>query len=372
MGLSASQCRYLSLTARLSDLEFQAQSINNARTTLANKSIDAANAYTQAMNNKVIRVADHSNNTDGVTTQIWTNLTFANASSHGFQIMGNGGNSLVPSPYKEYAAGQEISEDVWKSLPASEQDKFLACNYDLNLQGRNSITLFEKGSNISKEEFQALFAGHKQQATENLDGTYTVNSDIKFTNSISPITEAQYEMLLAKGLNASEASKRPVTTYRATSFVRVLDPEYNGMDIQSLLVSGQGQIVTTTFFNFLVEHGYGTGKYYNVNEDGSRTETTYANLVEEFQNNSITRGVKTVVDWRADESNMFKQALYTEDDAAALAIYEAATAEIQAKDKQLELQVKRIETEHNAVQTEMESVKKVIEKNIEQTFKTFG
>ncbi len=40
MGMSASQARYLNLTARKSDLEYQGQKINQSRSTLANKSAD--------------------------------------------------------------------------------------------------------------------------------------------------------------------------------------------------------------------------------------------------------------------------------------------------------------------------------------------
>ena len=49
----------------------------------------------------------------------------------------------------------------------------------------------------------------------------------------------------------------------------------------------------------------------------------------------------------------------------------AKTEVIQAQDRTLELRLKQLDTEQEALQTEMESVKKVIDKNIEQTFKTF-
>jgi len=48
------------------------------------------------------------------------------------------------------------------------------------------------------------------------------------------------------------------------------------------------------------------------------------------------------------------------------------TKQIQSADKSLELKMKQLDTEHNAVQTEMEAVQKVINKNIESTFKTFA
>lgn len=48
------------------------------------------------------------------------------------------------------------------------------------------------------------------------------------------------------------------------------------------------------------------------------------------------------------------------------------TKQVQAQDKSLELKMKQLDTEHNAVQTEMEAVQKVIQKNIESSFKTFA
>ena len=49
----------------------------------------------------------------------------------------------------------------------------------------------------------------------------------------------------------------------------------------------------------------------------------------------------------------------------------AKTEKIQEQDRTLELRLKQLDTEQEALQTEMEAVKKVIDKNIESTFKTF-
>lgn len=45
---------------------------------------------------------------------------------------------------------------------------------------------------------------------------------------------------------------------------------------------------------------------------------------------------------------------------------------LQSLDQALELQLRRVDTQQEAVQTEIESVKKVIDKNIDLTFKTFA
>jgi hypothetical protein len=49
-----------------------------------------------------------------------------------------------------------------------------------------------------------------------------------------------------------------------------------------------------------------------------------------------------------------------------------ALGRFQQQDKRLELTSKNLDTQHNEVQTEYDSVKKVIDKNIEVSFKTLG
>ena len=56
----------------------------------------------------------------------------------------------------------------------------------------------------------------------------------------------------------------------------------------------------------------------------------------------------------------------------AIADINAKTEIIQQEDRTLELKLKQLDTEHNALQTEIEAVKKVCNKNIEETFKTFN
>ncbi len=73
----------------------------------------------------------------------------------------------------------------------------------------------------------------------------------------------------------------------------------------------------------------------------------------------------------AGEANISEQ-YFTEDDAAAKAKYDADMLKVKVKDQQLELDLKGIESQHKAVETEFESVQKVIQKNIEVSFKIFS
>ncbi|MFA6988801.1 MAG: hypothetical protein WC197_01920 [Candidatus Gastranaerophilaceae bacterium] len=77
-------------------------------------------------------------------------------------------------------------------------------------------------------------------------------------------------------------------------------------------------------------------------------------------------------DWRSDESGTFQDVYNTTDDAAITAIYEAQSAAVQSQDKRLEMELKTLDTEHKAIETEVDAVKKVIDKNAQSSFKTFG
>lgn len=76
------------------------------------------------------------------------------------------------------------------------------------------------------------------------------------------------------------------------------------------------------------------------------------------------------VSWKSGDSTL-QQTTNESDMAKAEADYETTMASIETKDKRFDLQLSQINTEHSAIQTEMESVKKVIDKNIERSFKSF-
>ena len=68
----------------------------------------------------------------------------------------------------------------------------------------------------------------------------------------------------------------------------------------------------------------------------------------------------------------FTESYYTDDDAEAEAEYKRETAAIQVKEKRLQNDLQQVESQQKACETEIDSVKKVIEKNIEKTFKVFS
>lgn len=63
---------------------------------------------------------------------------------------------------------------------------------------------------------------------------------------------------------------------------------------------------------------------------------------------------------------------YTDDDEAADAEYRSKTAALQVKEKRLQMDLQQVEAQQKACENEIESVKKVMDKNIEKTFKVFS
>ena len=76
--------------------------------------------------------------------------------------------------------------------------------------------------------------------------------------------------------------------------------------------------------------------------------------------------------WDTLMSGAVSEVLDTTDDAAAEAKFEKQQADIETKDKKLELTLNELESERNALHTEIESVQKVIDDNVESTFKIFS
>ena len=58
--------------------------------------------------------------------------------------------------------------------------------------------------------------------------------------------------------------------------------------------------------------------------------------------------------------------------AQAESKYNQDMADLENKDKKLDLELKKLDTEHSALQTEYDSIKNVVDKNVENSFKTFG
>jgi len=91
-----------------------------------------------------------------------------------------------------------------------------------------------------------------------------------------------------------------------------------------------------------------------------------------YINDNETTGKKAgeTVEWQDNPS--LAEVHDTSQDSLKAAKHDTEAKKLQLEDKRLEMELKNIDTEHKAIETEIEAVKKVIDKNIESSFKTFG
>ena len=78
------------------------------------------------------------------------------------------------------------------------------------------------------------------------------------------------------------------------------------------------------------------------------------------------------VDESIAASNFIYQGIDSGDYAIALADYDAEVEKLHKRDKEYDLRLQQIKTECDTIHDQIESLKKVIDKNIDETFKSFG
>ena len=102
MGMSASQSRFLSITARMNDVEFKSQSISNTKIRLADESEKVAKEYTAALNKQKLSYTD------------WTSGT-----AEKFDINSANLKDILASKFKLYQGNKEV---VYTEADALDKD----------------------------------------------------------------------------------------------------------------------------------------------------------------------------------------------------------------------------------------------------------
>jgi len=258
MGMSASQARYLQLTARKSDLEFQAQQICQKRLSLAERTQQIATKYSNQINDRHL---------------------YFNA------------------PYT------------------------LETGIDENGNAKPVVNFGESSSTIKRLDY------------------YDITNDIN-------------------------------------------DPNQPGLGMR--IVNADGKIVVPA-----IPAGANPDDYFvdaSIVPNSSDSENTYRNACDyledklrnaewTMQKRNTNENVDNGLDWVDSDfytNSFIDDLLYKDNDSAAEAEYTRDTQTLQSQDKALEMRLNQITTEQKSIETEMDSVQKVIQKNVESSFKTFG
>lgn len=414
MGMSASQMRYCMLTGKKSDVEFQGQQINQQRTTLATET----SAYNAQLLNLVVPTPPSS---DAYTT---TSYTF---SSNGQErnVTGTVYDSVPTSPtYGKYTInysteqiasqgesngtslfvfdGIQYKSNVGNVLTPAITDPMAPGYSALDAQ---NISLIEKDCGIAK--YSTTIAG----AAVNLRTITTDSSSIKYSAADVANLQSIY--------GASYDQNKTYYKYNtgAGTVASPIVPHY--VDASTMVTAG----ATATATSYTAGQVVGVGgtpltlnetQFYTYLENGSKKYVTqsdlatYANTITAMStydvnpNATVTNNAKMTgceINWSTSgrmsaitdaEGNEYSLNVVTKNDNEA---YDNAYNEyeyqknlysqemdninskidiVESQDKKLELKLKDLDTQQQALSTEMDSVKKVVDKNIEASFKAFA
>lgn len=307
MGLSASQARFLQLTARRGDIEYEAQRINFERLQLASDLTDASNKYEEATTNRQLTF---SFNTGSEVQEVV--LSYANYRNYMNQQL----EGLQTTQNKYYLVSQS-----GKIVVGSEEEK------------QQMIEQHSSFDSIAKiQEAKAKTEAFNNQA-EDAEEKIQLSDEDKRLAAIDLTGEYMTRVMT----NADGEEELYYVHQQFSEDDIVVAPDLDNVDV---------------FQNAIKE-----GIYF------------FAQFEKDSESEDMVLKSKG---WETLGGGAISEEYDKTDDAAAEAEFRATQAKIQKLDKKLELRLDQLETQRSAITTEMESIEKIIQDNIEQSFKTFG
>lgn len=355
MGMAASQARFLSLTARKSNVEYEGQQINQERTSLANES---SNLYGQLTKMEVPAPPNTSdfykpvytftaNEISGVKTTYTLEEVFSTPD-------GDYAKLSHPEPY--FAAKANF-------IPAG--NRFSVGDGSPALDKNGNIMEVTNNSGIQ------IGIGTKNYAVRYEDATTGVLDYLRSENSgFNTVMVNNGENLEEKLAYFEYAGEKYYLS--AEQFLNqtgdnyVLEPESLMADASIMAALSVNEYTKTVTEDVPISYhetnnvGRTTSITVPVEVNGKETEITYELDCISVQDEDAYN--QAMLDYEYYQAQYEKQ----------VSEINAKTEEIQQQDKSLELELKQLDTEQNAISTEMDAVQKVVEDNVESTFKTFG
>ena len=399
MGMAASQARFLGLTARLNNVEFEAQQIHQQRTALSNKS---GSYYTDLLGIAVPVAPSVEEFTQTIYTfddgQITNQITAMVAQGNGRYKV-----SYLKQWEDEFAIVSAAPRRVSRRTDASTPPVTgYFVGTDL-LRGLDTWSLeFNDG-----ETNAIVFAPHNGQTTVLQGGKfgYMVGGNfVEYGDDYEPEI-VERTGIFAEGYYGNLSLDQIIKLSEMEKEHRELVQQELGVDSGILVryientTTGEFEPIfyrldELEFADYEDDNGISISNI-NAYKMGKKTRTEEVIGIDncELEQDSTGRYMNiTIPTGDPDDPVYIKYALTTNtitdqeayDDAINQyeydkAVYDHTIAEINAKieivqseDKNLELRLKQLDTEHNAIQTERDQVKELIKKNVDSSFKTFG
>ena len=383
MGLAASQARLLMLTARIHDVEYQAQMIQSAKLQLATQEDEVYRKYTEALDA--------------------TTLTFTNDKG-----------SIVPANFNNLCGLASIDNGLNKNyvFRTGDDDRLIV-----------PTDIYNGYSDFGGDDpyaFAMFMLGIDSDSLADAEDTYVENrSNSTTSDNLAVLKEAMDDKLKAiakaggfdpdttvRDINGGESVEGLLPAENDANYdnMKKLVDEYNTMKDEYRyklyqkggaehiygIVEGDSDSFDQNKFNYYLRWGMMIQQEIGI--DYCICESDYSDefgtdsdmLNEMLQSGRISVDVVSIdkkgklsddTTSVASDSNLAYTNTSTIDKKAlaiAEAEYEHAMKKIDKKDKQYDMELNKLETERTALTTEYDSVKKVIQDNIDRTFKIFS
>ena len=358
MGMSASQARFLTLTARKTNVEFEGQQINQQRTTLSNES---ANYYSQLSSLDVpvppstedytrITYKFENGSEKNTVTSIVATATTKNDGVYMLNyvqeipadnMVVNGTNIISKvgdDENADYCIGKVILQAVAKDSSGSEtalRNKLIAGGVPTEVANQYS---YPELQNKMKVENQYRLMANEKYGEQDWLVRYVENSS---TGNYEPVFYSKSEI---GGTDFNEKTGLSLIGIRAYMYGQTTETKEIRNAGALVEKDASGRFQALYIFN---DETHTTGTRYQLTATTETDDNAYNDAMNQYLYE------KTVYDQKIEEIN-------------------AKIGIIQVQDKNLELKLKQLDTEENAISTEMDAVKKVISKNVESSFKTFN
>ena len=434
MGMAASQARYLALTARKTNTEWEGQQINQARTALANQS---ANLFNQLLNLEVPnapKTTDYTelqySFTDGENESVlssWEQLSTSDPNynyivkHYYYADVYTGSKKLLENPQVQ-TKGELTIEDFMNQDPvvtynandntytittADGQSRTYSAISDQNMDTKLENALTDLSTAIDMAQADGVLNTDGVYGYQDSNGTWhffleddvaepkdysTVYVPSFVGNSkLTELTELTEDQAAELAQVLRDCADSSISDY--LSFDADGNLVYNGEGIYTFDMQGKTYFTTEKdlYNSMQTQNDYEKPidvqeklAYYNATYVQKKIEETNHALLEtdgngrftsvKFDDDSVvySLNVESVTDEDAYQDAMNEYNYKIQEYEKTIADINARTSIIQQEDRTLELRLKQLDTEQNALATEIDAVKKVIQDNVESTFKTFS
>ena len=402
MGMSASQARLLTITARIHDVEFQAQSIQNAKIQLANQSDRVYDEYTAALNATTLTL-NAIDPVSGNTSIITAN--FKNLCSRSRALAANGDTYALRDKYGRLIVEEDIY-DAWKEYRTQGQDlsngahAFALFMLGVDEKWFEKEDMFSNKNNMTaireaeKAVYQAKYEDDEDlealhnDVLEALQAVYSGASDIYDTSELETSGNKEQKQAYQDALNAY---KDKLYSNNAGFIYGIATELLEGTDDDISDIYDAQKDFDTAMYNYFVSiyrqisacGGCVSIEEFNGPEGDAATNSDW--LKSMVESGEITINVadynKRTCEFSLEATSPSSESVvsYTQTsqiDSTALAKaeaeYEHSMRQINRKDKEYDLDLAKLDTQRQALTKEYEGIKTVINENIERTFGIFS